>query len=104
MYVSFNADRHGLVDIITFGVTCIQYRRRIKRAPLSEIAISTLERLCIAIVQWIGGMLQQHVPAIYHANHPSVNQPPPPLQTCQPSIRQYTIVDPLAVWELAEKG
>ena len=32
---SFNADRHGLVDIITFAVTCIQYRRRASRRPLS---------------------------------------------------------------------
>ena len=32
---SFDADRHGIVDIITFGVTCIQYRRRASRRPLS---------------------------------------------------------------------
>ena len=101
---SSNADRHGLVDIISFGVTCVQYRRRCGRTPLGASAIATLSRLRNTIVQWIGRMLQMHVPAIYHAHHPAVNQPPPPLKICRPCARQYTIVDPLAVWELAEKA
>ena len=102
MYVSFNADRHGLVDVITFCVTCIRYRRRMGRPALSATATSTLDRLRNTIVQWIGGMLQKHVPYIYHPNHLAVDQPPPPLNTNRPG-RPYTIVDPLAVWEIGKK-
>ena len=47
----FNADRHGIVDTITFCVTFVQYRRRMRRGRLSATAVSTLDRLCDTIVQ-----------------------------------------------------
>ena len=86
-------------------MTCIRYRRRMGRPALSRTATSTLGLLRNTIVQWIGGMLQKSVPYIYHPNYLAVNQPPPPLNTMtQRTGRQYTIVDALAVWELAEKA
>ena len=99
---NFHADRHGIVDIIIFSVTLFQYRHKKGRSPLSAIALSRLDFLCRTIVQWIGGMLQKHA-AIYHVNNLNVSRPPPPLVATRTG-RQYTMLDPLGVWELAEKA
>ena len=101
---SFNADRHGLVDIITFCVTIVPYRRKSRRAQLSRSVNSTLDRLRNTIVQWIGGLLQRRCTANWHANHPAVNHPPPPPLTSRLRTRHYAIVDPLAVCAVAEKA